>query len=179
MPTSDIHNIVPIVEVAMQLQPRSILDLGMGSGKYGVLLREYLDVAHGRLTRKDWAVHILGVEGFPQYINNLHRSVYSTTSVEDFSDKENWEFYKGYDLAMMIDSFEHIEKQRGRELLTFLRQNNKRVLVSCPFGDNYLEQGAVYGNEFERHRAHWHPHEFVNMGGTILHRGVCCVALFL
>ena len=52
MPTSDMHNIVPILTIMQHLQPRSVLDIGCGFGKYGVLLREYLDIWHERLEPK-------------------------------------------------------------------------------------------------------------------------------
>lgn len=36
----------------------------------------------------------------------------------------------------------------------------------------------MYGNEFERHRAHWQPQDFLAMGGQELYRGVCTVFAF-
>ena len=51
------------------LQPRSILDVGCGFGKYGMLLREYLDVWHERYDKERWQVRIVGIEAFEQYRN--------------------------------------------------------------------------------------------------------------
>lgn len=162
----------------MVLQPKSVLELGVGSGKYGVLLREYLDIAHGRLSFGSWETKIHGVEGFPSYLNGLHYSVYDRVNVEDFSLIENYIHYIDYDLVLMIDSLEHIPKDKGVELLSFLIECNNTVIVSCPFGVHYIEQGAVYGNEFERHRAHWTPQDFEALGGKMLFKGVCAVYQF-
>lgn len=162
----------------MILQPKRIMELGVGSGKYGVLLREFLDIANGQLSRNAWATEIYGVEGWSSYINGLHDSVYNHIFIEDFSLKENYLKYRDFDLVLMADSLEHVPKDIGIELLSYLIENNKSVIVSCPFGFHYTEQGAVYGNEFERHRAHWKPAEFTAMGGVELFRGVCAVYQF-
>lgn len=178
IPTSELDNIPYIIRAAQQIDPLSVLDLGCGSGKYGVLLREYLDIAQGRPFRKDWAVKIDGVEGFREYVNELHAAVYDNVHVETFGDPGHHWRYCNYDLVLMIDSLEHLDRHHGEALLSSLRKYNKHVIVSCPWGASYLAQGAVYGNELERHRAHWHPNDFRSMGAKILHTGVCCVAHF-
>jgi hypothetical protein len=176
MPTSDIGSITPIMQTIVRLNPKRVLDLGLGWGKYGALAREYLDVEQGRFTPDQWQTQIIGVEGFSPYIdktpNLLH---YTEVWNEDFT--ENYEEYFGFDLILMIDSLEHVPKPLGQKMLDYLLLGNKNVLVSCPFGQNYLEQGAVFGNELERHKAHWQPEEFEVMGGRIIYKGVCVVAL--
>jgi hypothetical protein len=54
MGTSDAANIPFVVSELQRLQPQSILDVGMGFGKWGVLAREYLDVWGGRCRPADW-----------------------------------------------------------------------------------------------------------------------------
>jgi hypothetical protein len=44
MPTSDVCNVPSILTVVGNLQPQSILDIGCGFGKYGMLMREYLEL---------------------------------------------------------------------------------------------------------------------------------------
>jgi len=131
-----------------------------------------LDIEPGRIHKEDWRTRIVGVEGFEGYRNPLW-DVYTAVHVENFTEA----MYGGYDLVLLIDSLEHVEKSEGLALLNGLRQRNKNVLVSCPFGTNYHEQGAANGNELERHKAHWTPQEFAFMGGQILHEGICVVAL--
>lgn len=175
MPVSDPNNITPIMGEILRSQPKRILDLGIGFGKYGVLCREYLDIEQGRLHKWHWETHITGVEGFVKY-KNPNWEQYSRVLVEDFSKYANYANYQNFDLVLMIDSLEHIDKQDGMALLMTLLQNNKRVIVSCPTGTNYLEQGAVNGNEYERHRAHWRESDFKNLGGRTVYSGVCVVS---
>lgn len=176
MPVSDPNNITPIVNAMLRLNPKKVLDLGVGFGKYGVLAREVLDIAHSRIRRSDWTTQIDGVEGFGQY-NNPCWDIYNTVMTLDFSDPLNYQFFKGYDLVLMVDSLEHIDKPQGSRLLETLLLNNKYVLVSVPTGEWFLEQGAVNGNEYERHKAHWKPRDFEMMGGKEIHRGICTVQL--
>jgi len=49
MPTSDLYNITPILTIISNLKPKKILDVGCGFGKYGLLMREYLEVWQERL----------------------------------------------------------------------------------------------------------------------------------
>ena len=53
MPTSFHHHISKMVDWVVRLQPRSILDIGVGFGKWGFLCREYLDIFQGRYARDD------------------------------------------------------------------------------------------------------------------------------
>lgn len=172
MPVSDLLNVSPIMAEIWHVRPTSILDLGIGVGLYGAMCRELLDIGQERLYPKDWVTNIIGVEGFPEYRNPAHEYFYNSVFYEDFTKTP----YKGFDLVLMIDSLEHINKVRGHFMLDQLLHDNKRVIVSCPTGKHYVEQGAVFGNEFERHRAHWTADDFEVRGGRILHSGVCVVA---
>jgi 2-polyprenyl-3-methyl-5-hydroxy-6-metoxy-1,4-benzoquinol methylase len=177
MPTSDASNLSPIVNEVVRLRPHSILDLGIGYGKYGSLLREYLDVAQYRIAPHAWRVDIIGVEGFADYKNPMW-DLYSQVRLEDFTEHyANAVDYGGFDLVLMIDSLEHIDKPLGHTILDTLLQNNKRVIVSCPDCTNHMfRQEAVNGNELERHRAFWTKEDFEVRGAKIIHSGVCVVA---
>jgi hypothetical protein len=180
MPTSDPCSITPIITEIFRLSPKSVLDLGIGCGKYGVLCREYLDGWFQRFKRHQWQVRIVGVEGFPEYRNPAW-DLYDTILIEDFSKK--YVSYTGYDLVLMLDSLEHVDKETGLKLLASLRENNKAVIVCVPEGDN--PQGPACGNDFECHRATWTGAELATLGGRVFYTGrsfqedvACTVATF-
>lgn len=179
MPTSNAYNIAPIIDAACKIKPRSVLDLGCGYGKYGALLREYLDGHGGVLNPEDpeWkGTLIIGYEAFEQYRNPMWE-FYDQVFVQDFTDSVSlWYGGNDYDLVLMIDSLEHLEREAGSKLLQHLVEDNKNVIVSCPDGD--YPQGAVYGNEYECHRSVWRRQDFERRGAKILYHGVCTVALF-
>jgi hypothetical protein len=171
LPTSEANTIPSIIHEACRLRPKSVLDAGAGRGKYGCLLREFLDGNQAGTSPDDWTITIDAIEGFAKYVNDLHYAVYNNVWIEDFA--VNVDKYTGYDLVLMIDSLEHLTREVGLHVLATLLTNNKNVIVSVPWGIFYRDQEAVFGNEFERHRARWSPSDFVALGGTEIYRGVC------
>ena len=166
MPISSWNAITPIMNEVYRLQPKTVLELGIGYGKYGVLLREVLDAMHGRCRPDQWEARIDGVEAWEAYRNPCW-DAYSNIDIADFGKSE----HADYDLVLMIDSLEHLEPQQGREFLARLVANNKHVIVSVPV--QYMPQGAAYGNEFETHRTHHTGNEFDQYNPTVLHRDMC------
>lgn len=171
MPVSDIQNIAPILSEVVRLNPQTIIELGIGLGKYGVLCREVLDGVRGFVRPNAATTFIAGIEGFSEYSNPAW-DVYDNVMVADFVDRRN--HITNWDLVMMIDSLEHVEKTQAMQLLRFLVTHNRHVIVSVPVG--HCPQGAVFGNEFECHRSTWSGVEdFAHHQPKLLHQGVCCV----
>lgn len=176
MATCDLANIEPIMRFIIPLAPLSVLDLGVGYGKWGVLCRDYLEGRQGCFYPPDWKVKLIGVEACRKYWNPAY-NLYDQIWFEDFT--QHYGEYKNMDLVLMIDSLEHVEKQTGIEIVNTLRSNNKNLLVSVPQG--FCSQGAVHGNEFEQHRATWCSQDLVDLGGRLLQHGpkvACAIAVF-
>lgn len=176
VPTSDNRTISPILHKVIGIMPASILDLGIGYGKYGALCREYADFNRQEKRYRssaDWNIFILGIEGFADY-RTPQWELYSQVRLEDFADRDNWEHYADFDLVLLIDSLEHIPSNVGLELLEFLRMHNRHILVSVPEGE-YL-QGPSCGNELERHRSTWSGDRLKELGGEVFYRGEKCSA---
>ncbi|RME82607.1 MAG: glycosyltransferase family 1 protein, partial [Planctomycetota bacterium] len=76
MPTSLPNQINEILTLILGVAPQSVLDIGVGFGKYGFLAREYLEMEHGQGTYGKWTKRIEGIEAFEEYITPLHREIY-------------------------------------------------------------------------------------------------------
>lgn len=177
MPVSDFYNIPAIVEEVARVKPRGILDLGVGFGKYGALCREVLDAAEGRVAPKSWKALICGIEGFEAYRNPLW-DMYQNVTIGNFADR--YATIQGWPMILMIDSLEHLPKADALVVLQHLIQNNSQVIVSVPVGN--WPQGAVFGNELERHLSVWEGHTEFNAydyrvlyNGPKLQKGACVV----
>src|SRR4030095_10541174 len=88
MPSSRPNAIPTIIHLVRQLKPRSILDVGVGFGKWGHLFREYTDILEAerdpaRYQRQNWQVRIDGIEGFPDYLTDMHRFIYNSIHCGD------------------------------------------------------------------------------------------------
>lgn len=163
MPISSWGNIPAVMNEIYRLQPKTVIDLGVGFGKWGTLAREVLDAMHGRCRPDQWKVPIVGVEAWEAYQNPAWE-VYDAVGIYDFAKDPP----RGFDLVLMIDSLEHLEPEAGRAFLAELLEHNKHVIVSVPI--EYMPQGAAYGNKFETHRTHHSGAEFDQYQPTVLHR---------
>ena len=162
MPSSRPNTIPTVVHLIRQLKPRSILDVGIGFGKWGHLFREYTDILEAehhpsRYERKNWKIQIDGIEGFPQYITEMHRYLYSEIHIGDACELIHR--LPRYDIIFMGDIIEHLQKKRGLQLLRdSVAQANKAVIVSTPKYET--AQGDLCSNEMERHRSLWSARDF-------------------
>lgn len=148
MSTSHIDNIPVIVKVVQRLAPKSVLDIGIGMGKYGLLIREYLG---GDLGRAD--VVIDGIEGFDGYITDIHRAVYRELHITDLRD---FDFRAAhYDLYLMIDVLEHVDKDEGHRLLRDMGGSTPKEDYRAHYAHNPLEN----------HRSHWTLEDFSDYRG--------------
>ncbi len=168
MPTSAWHYISPILQRVYELhqhQPiRRVLDVGVGSGKWGFLAREVVDFyANSVYFKPDWRLRLVGIEAFERYRTPIHDHVY---------DRVYWgdaiEILRGGDLAsetfdiiFAMEVIEHIEKSAGEWLLERLvSQAERAVVLSFPpevdaEGHHIFEQGATHGNPYEAHKSIW------------------------
>ena len=143
MPTSEHWQIPWIVDLIAAAAPASVLDVGAGFGKYGVLTREYAPV--NRLDAVD--------ANPPRY------PVYDHVYLGDLREFERLVPADAprYDLALFIDAIEHLEKPAAWAVLDQLMRRARRVLVATPWGFRPQE---IPGQPFETHRSGWYPWEF-------------------
>jgi hypothetical protein len=137
-----------------RLRPSSILEIGPGYGKWGFLSREMLDWSDGRLSRDTWVTRIDAIEAYP-YETPLYDWVYDEVRITDAVDVVG--DIRDYDLVLMSDVIEHIEKGTARDMLRSFVASNRNVLVSTPI--DFFEQ-EVAENPHEDHVSHWTPRDF-------------------
>lgn len=150
MPTSHPILITPVATEILSMQPKSVLDIGIGFGKWGALTREYTDIW---CQRKRHIVKIDGIEIFDIYRN------------------PNWEHYdnifignvkkilptlSNYDLIIFLEVLEHIDKAESLKLLDLCRSKCKVLLFSY----TNSPQGTAFGNIHETHVSAWDVSDF-------------------
>lgn len=160
MPSSQYYHISKIMEMIISLKPNSVLDIGSGYGKFGVLCREYLELWDGR-QKYEFKKRIDCVEVFKEYITPLHKYIYNNIYNNNILDLVTNLDYR-YDLVLLIDVLEHFEKKDGSELLKTLVKNNNGVLISTPKKPS--PQKDAFGNIYETHRSRWVNNELGGIG---------------
>jgi len=155
MPSSWIDQVPVIVQSALKLNPKRILDIGLGSGKYGFLMREQTDFALDRPDRKSWKLTIDGVEGYGPNIGDHQKSIYNNITVSEGNKfLKNYTGEK-YDLTMAIDIIEHFTPEGGLEFANSILKISDYFLLSTPRG--YFRQ-LGHENELEQHKSWWPSH---------------------
>jgi hypothetical protein len=159
MPSSWASQISPIMTIILAMSPRSILDIGAGFGKYGVLCREYLDVVRSARSSPTYPpprrVTIDCIEAWSHYVSPIHTYVYDNVYVGGATGVLSTLSAGAYDLALVVDVLEHFGVEEGRQLMEATLRVAGAALVATPTTD--MPQGATFGNEYERHRSHWTP----------------------
>lgn len=139
-------------------RPKSVLDVGVGFGLTGAIVRQYLDSGV-----QPWKTVLVGIEAFPQYKNptwDLYGSVLEMDVREFLKDKGLAEFAK-YDFIVFTDVVEHFSHEEGEEIIyKLMGMLNKGGVLWIGTPGVWAEQGAVHGNEYETHRSLWKWNEF-------------------
>lgn len=170
MPSSRPNIIPTVVHLIRQIRPNSILDVGIGFGKWGHLFREYTDIHEaegdpGRYDRKNWRVRIDGIEGYAAYVTEMHRYLYNEIHLGNAC--ELMKTLPLYDVVFMGDIIEHFDKKTGLQLLRdACDKANRAVIVSTPKFET--EQADLCGNELERHRSLWSARDFRSFKGAVV-----------
>lgn len=159
-------SLVPTIAARlMASKPASVLDLGIGMGFYGAVVRQWLDMGV-----KPWKTRLIGVEGFEGYRNpcwDLYDEVFERP-IEGYLNARA----ETFDAILLLDVLEHFERDAGSWILTAARHHltpNGSLYVGTPAV--WMDQGAAHGNEFERHRSLWTAEELQRLGFEILENG--------
>jgi len=164
MPTSQIDQVPKIIRLALALNPDSILDIGVGFGKYGFLCREYLEVwgkndDYGKFTKR-----IDGIEIFPGYITPIHKYIYNKIYIGDVTDIY-MKIKHNYNLILLVDVLEHLSKDSGKKLILHFLSKNSNIIVATP--KDFTYQGGSFGNKSEIHLCRWNKDELSELSDTL------------
>jgi ubiquinone/menaquinone biosynthesis C-methylase UbiE len=162
MPFSQTSQLTPIVHWVEQASPKTLLDIGIGMGQYGFLLRTklenvnlfHIDGDKARLRSKhEWSIKIDGIEGFAEYMTPVQEWAYNNIFIADAMDCLSSLPDNSYEVLIAIDILEHFEKEDGFRLLREMKRvAAKAALISTP--KEFIVQD-IPANPLENHRSVW------------------------
>jgi len=154
--------------------PVTVLDIGPGFGKYGLLLREWLDIRRRRYSPIEWRAVIDCVEIFPAYITGVHEHVYNDILIGDI--REVIAELGVYDLLVMSEIIEHLPKEEGTALLKTLWKHHCKSAIVVGFPPVLGNEHIHWSNPNEEHLCIWEEADFTSIFGasaTFPAAGVC------
>jgi len=158
MGTSNWQQIGRCIEIIQDIQPKSILDIGVGFGRWGMLSREFLELWNNRTNSIEWKVKIDGVEVFDKNIEGWHNYFYNNIYNVDAYDYVMKTEDK-YDLIIFGDVLEHFEKEKAIEIIKRCLEFGKYILINLPLGTSW-KQDDLYNNIYEKHLSIWSLNDF-------------------
>jgi SAM-dependent methyltransferase len=144
------------MSVVCHLKPTTILDIGCGFGKYGVLMREYLELWQEKLHPESWKTNIVAIDAFAGYHNPIWDLVYNHVKIGDA--KAILPTLGNFDLILIADVIEHFEKPDAINLVKSCLKQAKVVIISTP--RHFYAQGNSFGNDYEIHRCLFQAKDF-------------------
>jgi hypothetical protein len=166
MPSSRVSTIPYVIHAIKQLRPTSILDVGVGFGKWGYLFREYTDVLKsecdpGRYYKNEWRVVIEGIEAYEAYVHSAHEFIYDKIHVGKV--QQLLPNLGMYDVVFFGDIIEHLALEEGQDVLKDAKSHARRaVIVTTPRYDTGQED--LCANVLETHRSVWNKEAFEKVG---------------
>jgi len=140
---------------------KSVLDIGCGFGKWGFLVRLYIQVWSSKFakeTYQSWrsSLRVDAIEIFEDYITDLQRLIYNNIYIGDM--RELIKKVGNYDLIVMGDVLEHVLFKDGLGLLERAKKKAKWVIITMP--DYFCIGNPHMGNQAEIHRYVWKDSDF-------------------
>src|SRR5215831_13565363 len=140
-----------IAALIQKMAPDSVLDIGPGAGKYGMIVK--------LLRENGLAVSSLAaVEIDQSYIDQFKLGdIYDMVQLGDAAQLPDVGPDAAWDLVILGDVLEHFRKSRGVDLIEYLYYRTKYIVLVVPI--DYI-QGAWDGHHAEAHISTWYPADF-------------------
>ena len=123
-------------EKIIEINPKTVLDVGAGQGVYLDLIRDGLGSG----------VIINAVEVWQPYIDQFNlENRYDKLFAKDVKDMNNFK----YDLVILGDVLEHMSEESAVELWNRISQQARNAIISIPI--IHYHQDAINGNPYEVH----------------------------
>lgn len=167
MASSFFSQIPVIIYLIKKLNPEKVLDVGKGFGKYGFLIHEYVGIETNKKIDKSLTllqqskVVIDAVEVDEDlmlpHLNHIYNEIYIGSIFDIYKNLGH------YDLILMIDVIEHLDKEEAIKMLNYFLGRGCTIIIATPkvFFDQHL-----YESSYEKHVSHWSVKDFKEIGNV-------------
>jgi 2-polyprenyl-3-methyl-5-hydroxy-6-metoxy-1,4-benzoquinol methylase len=154
MPVSNPETKPWIADRLIEIQPKTVMDVGAGAGIYSNMIRQ--------LFNKN--VEITGVEIWAPYISQFLLKVKYDKLIE--ADIREMDDFK-YDVVILGDVIEHMSESDAVALWKKISKQARYAIIALP--TIHMPQGAAYGNPYEVHvEEDWTPERVLKSFSNIV-----------
>lgn len=153
-------------EKIIEINPKTVLDVGAGQGVYLDLIRDGLGAG----------VIVNAVEVWQPYIDQFNlENRYDKLFAMDVKDMNNFK----YDLVILGDVLEHMSEESAVELWSRISQQARNAIISIPI--IHYHQDAINGNPYEVHvEEDWNTERVLKtFNGIIEHKEFPVTGVFI
>lgn len=112
--TARVQQIPFFVKTMVELAPRRVLEVGVGLGRWGTLIREFCEERNAHVYPGEWRVHLEGIQTLEKNIQDRHLPFYD--SVHAATETNVVEFMnEGWELAIITGLPD--SRENGRKIL--------------------------------------------------------------
>jgi hypothetical protein len=161
MASSWSSQIPTILTLLRELQPKSVLDVGKGLGKYGLLLHEYHGIDFSiapdptRSLKEQSRLQLDAVESEPNFLWPHIAQFYGKVFIGRV--EKLLPSLPRYEVVMMIDVIEHLDKPIGLDVVKHFLACGSTIIIASP-ADFFQQEN--FGSADERHLSHWTRRDF-------------------
>ncbi|MCK4341966.1 MAG: hypothetical protein KAY37_09615 [Phycisphaerae bacterium] len=152
------QNIPFCVDALLKIAPRNVLDVGVGFGRWGMIVREFCEVWLPATGRQNGRVHIEGIEAVAECITAHHKEFYDELHVAEAADVFD-DLTGPWDLTIFGHVLEHMPRDVALKLLRAAVERSQYVLVNVTLGAVYPQPESP-ANPYERRESNWESADF-------------------
>lgn len=155
----------PLVEASFRsTNPRRVIDIGIGYGLLGAMLRNYFCGRDDGKLRKPFPWELVGIEGWAGYANPMW-DLYDWVKITKIEDVNWGNLITPHDLVVCIDVLEHLPRDVG---MAIVQATTRGIFGVCTV--MYDRPVAPFGNAMEDHITQWAPEDFAGIPGARVER---------
>lgn len=128
------------IDAVVELAPTRVLDVGVGLGRWGMLIREFCEGPNPKVDREHWKVHLEGIQPFEESSQKDHLFFYDHVHAANGNGiaeriQDRW------DLVIIADMLERWPKEVGSVILERALETADYVLVDSPIATGMGRNG--------------------------------------
>lgn len=162
MPSSVPQPLTHICNNILRIKPKTFLDIGIGHGKWGFLVREYTDIWKSRKP-DEYQTIIHGIEAYEDYIGLIQGAIYDEIFIGEAIDMITKTGIDIYDLIIFAATIEHMSKDEGHSLLKIILNKSRNAFITTPKNVKISGKSMNY-NPYETHICEWSMEELSEYG---------------